>query len=101
MPNSQPGPTASPRVGSGQMGDEWPGVVLLGVASPEQQQQSGCFCKAPDGGSSATHPQTVSTSGALARRSMMRRQLASTALNLRPSLGICCMMSSLPKIGSR
>jgi hypothetical protein len=45
--------------------------------------------------------QAVPTSDCFTSRSMSRRQVASTALNLRPSLGICCWMSSLPKMGSR
>jgi len=41
------------------------------------------------------------TSDCLTRRSISRLQMASTALNLRPSLGICCRISSLLKIGSK
>lgn len=44
---------------------------------------------------------TLLTSDCFTSRSISRRQVASTALNLRPSFGICCWMSSLPKIGSR
>lgn len=51
--------------------------------------------------SSSSSLHMTRTSGALRTAAMTRRQVASTARNLRPSLGICCRMSSLPKMGSR
>ena len=44
---------------------------------------------------------TTSTSLVSSSFSIVLRQVVSTVLNLRPSAGICCMMSSEPKMGSR